>query len=147
MLPLSLSFFFYFSLPLVALGTGLLWFGWFGFNGGSALASTGGAAFAAVNSELAASTALTVWTGIEWYKNGKPTLVGLCVGAVAGLATITPCAGFIRPWAAFIVGILAAVVCYLCCELKKKMKWDDALDVWYGHVNKIVLSIVDVYMY
>jgi Amt family ammonium transporter len=121
------------SIPMVALGTGLLWFGWFGFNGGSALASTGSAAFAAVNSEIAASTALCVWTMIDTYKNGKPSLVGLCVGAIAGLATITPCAGFIRPWAAFCVGVLAAVFCYACCELKNKMQWDDALDVWGVH--------------
>ena len=121
------------SIPLVALGTGLLWFGWFGFNGGSALASTGSAAFAAVNSEIAASTALTIWTLIDWYRNGKPSLVGLCVGAVAGLATITPCAGFVRPWAAFIIGILAAFCCYLCCEIKNYFKWDDALDVWGVH--------------
>ena len=121
------------SIPLVALGTGLLWFGWFGFNGGSALASTGGAAFAAVNSEIAASTALCVWTAIDWIKNGKPSSVGLCVGAVAGLATITPCAGFVRPWGAFVVGVVAAVFCYMCCELKTKMKWDDALDVWGVH--------------
>ena len=124
---------FRFSLPLVALGTGLLWFGWFGFNGGSALASTGGAAFAAVNSALAASTALTVWTGIEWFKHGKPTLAGLCIGVVTGLATITPCAGFIRPWAAFVVSILSAFACYFACEFSKKMKWDDTLGVWGVH--------------
>jgi Amt family ammonium transporter len=121
------------NIPFVALGTALLWFGWFGFNGGSALASTGGAAFAAVNSEIAASTALSVWVAIEWVRNGKPSLVGLCVGAIAGLATITPCAGFVRPWGAFIVGIAAAVFCYACCELKNRAGWDDALDVWGVH--------------
>ena len=121
-------FFFFFSFlrlkRFVALGTGLLWFGWFGFNGGSALASTGSAAFAAVNSEISASTALTVWTGIDWYKNGKPSLVGLCVGAVAGLATITPAAGFVRPWGAFVIGILSAFFCYGCCEIRQRMQWD-----------------------
>ena len=121
------------NIPFVALGTGLLWFGWFGFNGGSALASTGGAAFAAVNSEIAAATALLVWLMIEWFRNGKPSLVGVCVGAVAGLATVTPCAGFVRPWGAFVIGLVAAPFCYACCELKNKFRWDDALDVWGVH--------------
>ena len=121
------------NIPFVALGTALLWFGWFGFNGGSALASTGSAAIAAVNSEITASTALTVWVAIEWLRNGKPSLVGLCIGAVAGLATITPCAGFVRPWAAFVIGILASVFCYGCCMLKNHAGWDDALDVWGVH--------------
>jgi len=121
------------NIPFVALGTALLWFGWFGFNGGSALASGDGAAFAAVNTEIAASTALSVWTLIDWYKNGKPTLVGMCVGAIAGLATITPAAGFVRPWAAFLIGFLAGCFCYFCCELKNMLKWDDALDVWGVH--------------
>ena len=117
------------NIPFVGLGTALLWFGWFGFNGGSALASTGGAAYAAVNSEIAASTALSVWVLIEWIRFGKPSMVGLCVGAIAGLATITPCAGFVRPWAAFVIGIVAALFCYASCELKNKASWDDALDV------------------
>lgn len=121
------------NIPFVALGTALLWFGWFGFNGGSALASTEVAAYAAVNSEIAASTALSVWTLIDWLYKGKPSLVGLCVGAIAGLATITPCAGFVYPWAAMLLGFLGAVVCYGCCELKNYMAWDDALDVWGVH--------------
>ena len=121
------------NIPFVGLGTALLWFGWFGFNGGSALASTGGAAYAAVNSEIAASTALSVWVLIEWIRFGKPSMVGLCVGAIAGLATITPCAGFVRPWAAFVIGIVAALFCYASCELKNKASWDDALDVWGVH--------------
>jgi len=121
------------NIPFVALGTALLWFGWFGFNGGSALGSTGTAAFAAVNSEIAASTALTVWMVIDWYRLKRPSLVGVCVGAIAGLATITPCAGFVRPWAAFVIGILASCFCYGCCELKNKFQWDDALDVWGVH--------------
>ena len=121
------------NIPFVALGTALLWFGWFGFNGGSALASTGIAAYAAVNSEIAASTALVVWMIIDWFKMKRPSLVGVCVGAIAGLATITPCAGFVQPWAAFVIGILAAGFCYACCELKNKFQWDDALDVWGVH--------------
>lgn len=121
------------NIPFVALGTALLWFGWFGFNGGSALGSGGGAAFAAMNTEIAASTALSVWTALDWFRHGKPSLVGMCVGAIAGLATITPAAGFIRPWAAFLIGILAALFCYASCELKNYCKWDDALDVWGVH--------------
>jgi len=121
------------NIPFVALGTALLWFGWFGFNGGSALASGGGAAFAAVNTEIAASTALCVWTAIDWIRLGKPSLVGMCVGAIAGLATITPAAGFVRPWAAGLIGALAGGFCYACCELKNWRKWDDALDVWGVH--------------
>lgn len=118
------------NIPFVALGTALLWFGWFGFNGGSALAATGSAVVAAVNSEIAASVSLTVWMFLDWYKMGRPSLVGVCVGAIAGLATITPAAGFVLPWAAFVMGIIAAIFCYACVELKNKFRWDDALDVW-----------------
>lgn len=121
------------NIPMVATGTALLWFGWFGFNGGSALGSGGLAVAAAVNSEIAGSTACFVWMIIDWLKNGKPSLIGLCVGAVAGLATVTPAAGFIQPWAAFIIGVLAAFLCYACCELRKKFGFDDALDVWGVH--------------
>ena len=70
-----------------------------------------------------------MWVLIEWIRFGKPSMVGLCVGAIAGLATITPCAGFVRPWAAFVIGIVAALFCYASCELKNKASWDDALDV------------------
>jgi Amt family ammonium transporter len=121
------------NVPFVALGTALLWFGWFGFNAGSALAANGTAAYAAINSEIAASVAMTVWMAVDWYRFGQPKLVGMCVGAIAGLATVTPAAGFILPWGAFIIGVLAALVCYGCCELKKRMNWDDTLDVWGVH--------------
>mmetsp|Transcript_34649 Transcript_34649/g.62855 ORF Transcript_34649/g.62855 Transcript_34649/m.62855 type:complete len:444 (-) Transcript_34649:35-1366(-) len=121
------------NVPFVALGTSLLWFGWFGFNGGSALASGGPAVIAAVNSEIAGSVALFMWLCIDWIRNGKPGLVGLCVGAIAGLATVTPAAGFIQPWGAFVLGIVGSGGCYLCCEVRKKLKLDDALDVWGVH--------------
>merc|ERR1719171_2363836 len=121
------------NVPFIALGTGLLWFGWFGFNAGSALQANSVASYAAINSEIAASTAMTVWMIIEWVRLGKPKLVGLCVGAVAGLATVTPAAGFIAPWGAFIIGICSAVVCYSCIEIRTKAGWDDALDVWGVH--------------
>jgi Amt family ammonium transporter len=121
------------NIPFVALGTALLWFGWFGFNGGSALGSSGVAVAAAVNSEIAASVALLVWLCIDWVRFGRPKLVGLCVGAIAGLATVTPAAGFIQPWGAFVLGICAAVLCYICCEKARWLGFDDALDVWGVH--------------
>ena len=121
------------NIPFVALGTGLLWFGWFGFNGGSALAANATAALAAMNSEIAASTALFCWLLLEWKMEGKPTLVGACVGAIAGLATITPAAAYVKPWAALVIGILCVPWCYGCVELTKKFDLDDALDVWAVH--------------
>ncbi|CAJ1419535.1 unnamed protein product [Effrenium voratum] len=121
------------NVPFVALGTALLWFGWFGFNGGSALASSGQAVAAVVNSEISASVATFLWLLIEWVRLGRPTLIGLCVGAIAGLATITPAAGFIQPSGAFIFGIVATFFCYGCCELINKLGLDDALDVWGVH--------------
>jgi len=121
------------NVPFVALGTALLWFGWFGFNGGSALATGPTAVAAAVNSEIAASVALFLWLIIDWVRLGRPGLVGLCVGAIAGLATVTPAAGFIQPWGAFVLGVVATTGCYACCELRKKWGLDDALDVWGVH--------------
>jgi Amt family ammonium transporter len=121
------------NIPFVALGTALLWFGWFGFNGGSALGSTGTAVVAAVNSEVAASVALLTWLLIDWVRFGRPKLVGLCIGAIAGLATVTPAAGFIQPWGAGVLGVLAAILCYVCCEVRRSLAIDDALDVWGVH--------------
>lgn len=122
------------NIPFVALGTGLLWFGWFGFNGGSALAADMVAAYGAINTEISASCALFAWMIVEWLHKGKPTLVGACVGAIAGLATITPAAGFVRPWAAMIIGFLAAPFCYALVEgVKHKLVLDDALDVFAVH--------------
>lgn len=121
------------NVPFVALGTGLLWFGWFGFNGGSALSVKGNAVMAAVNTEISASVALFGWIVIEWLHHGRPSLVGLCVGAIAGLATVTPAAGFIQPWGALVLGVLATITCYACCQLIEKLGFDDALDVWAVH--------------
>lgn len=117
----------------VGLGTGLLWFGWFGFNGGSALAANGVAAQAFVNTDIAASVAMCTWTAISWWRAGKPSIIGAFTGAVAGLACITPCAGFVPTWAAFVIGFLAGVICYLAVALRDRMHWDDALDVWAAH--------------
>jgi len=121
------------NIPFVALGTALLWFGWFGFNGGSALAVGGPAVAAVVNSEIAASVSLFLWVLIDWIRRKRPSLVGLCVGAIAGLATVTPAAGFIQPWGGFVLGATATLFCYGCCELRKKFGLDDALDVWGVH--------------
>lgn len=121
------------NITYVALGTGLLWFGWFGFNGGSALAANGIAATAFVNTDISGSVAMVTWLIISWVHEKRPSFVGALTGAVAGLATITPAAGFVEPWAAFIIGILSAVVCYLAVQMRIKLQWDDALDVWGVH--------------
>ena len=121
------------NVTYVALGTALLWFGWFGFNGGSALGANGLAAIAWVNTDVAASLAMITWMIIDWSRNGTPSMVGALTGAVAGLVTITPAAGFVQPWAAAVIGILCAFVCYGAVMLCGKIGWDDALDVWGVH--------------
>jgi ammonium transporter, Amt family len=121
------------NIAFVGLGTGLLWFGWFGFNAGSALAANGIAAQAFVNTDIAASVAMCTWLAISWRKIGKPSMVGAFTGAVAGLACITPCAGYVPTWASFIIGFLAGGIVYLAVWFRNKMKWDDALDVWGAH--------------
>jgi Amt family ammonium transporter len=121
------------NIPFVALGAGLLWFGWFGFNGGSELAANGQAAVAFVNTNTAASVAMVTWLFIAWWQTGKASVTGALAGAVAGLATITPAAGFVPVWSALPIGFAAGVVCYLACQFCRAMKWDDALDVWGVH--------------
>ena len=121
------------SLPLVALGTGLLWFGWYGFNAGSELQVDAVTAQAFMNTDTAASFAGITWLILAWIFEKKPKFVGLLTGAVAGLATITPCAGYVSIHSAVIIGILAGLVCYFAISLKKRMNWDDALDVWGVH--------------
>src|SRR6266496_877254 len=121
------------NVAFVALGTGLLWFGWFGFNAGSALAANGVAAQAFVNTDIAGSIAMCTWMFITWARSGKPSLVGAFTGAVAGLACITPCAGYVPTWAAFAIGVAAGSICYLAVVFRERMKWDDALDVWAAH--------------
>ena len=121
------------SIPLVALGTGLLWFGWYGFNAGSQLQVDAVTVTAFLNTDIAASFAAITWLILDWVLVKKPKLVGLLTGAVAGLATITPAAGFVTPASAAIIGIVAGLLCYLAVMLKNKMKWDDALDVWGVH--------------
>lgn len=117
------------SLPLTLLGTGLLWFGWFGFNAGSALGANAVAVGAFVATHTAAATAALVWVVVEWLHRGKPTVLGLATGAVAGLATVTPAAGYISPWSAMMIGLAAGSLCYFAIVWKSKFGYDDSLDV------------------
>ncbi len=121
------------SIPLIALGTGLLWFGWYGFNAGSALDVNAVTGLAFLNTDVAASFAAITWMIIEWSRARKPKFVGLLTGAVAGLATVTPAAGFVSLNCAVVIGIASGIVCYIAVDLKNRMKWDDALDVWGVH--------------
>ena len=122
------------SPALTVAGAGLLWVGWFGFNGGSALAASDAAASAIINTHVAASVAALVWILIERFKVGKSTAVGFATGAVAGLATITPAAGTVGPGGAIIIGLLAGLVCFWCVGLvKSTLKIDDSLDVFAVH--------------
>ncbi|HUH97661.1 MAG TPA: ammonium transporter [Anaerolineales bacterium] len=121
------------NITYVALGAALLWFGWFGFNGGSALGSNGLAAVAFVNTDVAASFAMITWMIIDWIRLGKPSMVGALTGSVAGLATVTPAAGFVQPEWAAVIGIVCAIVCYGAIMWRAKMRLDDALDVWGVH--------------
>ncbi len=117
------------NLTLTALGTGLLWFGWFGFNAGSALAAGEVAVLAAFNTHLAASAAALSWMLAEWLKNGKPTALGFMSGAVTGLVAITPACGFVDKGAAVLIGFLAGILCQFAVQLKYRYGYDDVLDV------------------
>jgi len=121
------------NVPFVALGAGLLWFGWFGFNGGSALAANGVAAVAFVNTNSAAAAGMVTWLILTWWRENRPSVTGAMTGAVAGLATVTPAAGFVPPWAAVVIGVLAALACYFAIQFRVRRDWDDALDVWGVH--------------
>jgi len=121
------------SLPLVALGTGLLWFGWYGFNAGSELRVDTITVAAFLNTDVAASFAAITWLFLSWIIDRKPKLLGLLTGSVAGLATITPAAGFVTLPVAALIGIAASSLCYLAVYMKNKLNWDDALDVWGVH--------------
>jgi Amt family ammonium transporter len=130
------------SIPLVALGTGLLWFGWYGFNAGSEMRVDSVTATAFLNTDLAASFAAVAWLLVAWLNEKKPKFLGLLTGAVAGLATVTPAAGYVSPATAVIIGVVSGVVCYYAVELKNKLQWDDALDVWGVHGVGGFLGIV-----
>jgi len=117
------------NLPMTVMGTGLLWFGWFGFNAGSALAANGIAATAFVTTHLAGMAGLAMWLLIEAKHRGRPTTLGAASGAIAGLATVTPAAGFITTNAAVLIGLLAGAFCYLAVSFKNRLGYDDSLDV------------------
>ncbi len=121
------------NLTLTLLGAGLLWFGWFGFNAGSALAANDNAALALVNTHLAAGAAAFAWAIVEWIKQGKPTALGVASGLVAGLVCITPAAGFVGPISAVLMGLIAGPVCYSAVLLKGTLGYDDALDAFGIH--------------
>jgi len=132
------------NLVLTLIGTSLLWVGWFGFNAGSALASGELAGSAMLNTHIAASVAALVWMAIEWAARGKPSVLGILTGAVAGLGMITPAAGYVEPWAALVIGVIAGSVCYWASiVLKNKLGYDDSLDAFGVHgVGGIVGSIL-----
>jgi ammonium transporter, Amt family len=130
------------SIPLVALGTGLLWFGWYGFNAGSELKVDAVTGVAFLNTDIAASFAGPVWMLLAWIFERKPKFLGFLTGAVAGLATVTPCAGYVTPTSAAFIGIAAGIVCYFAVNLKNKLQWDDALDVWGVHGVGGALGII-----
>ncbi|WP_456421495.1 ammonium transporter [Thermococcus sp.] len=121
------------SLPLIVIGTALLWFGWFGFNAGSALRVNIDTNVAFVNTMEAAAFAAVTWMFWDYWKTGKWSALGFMTGSIAGLATVTPTAGFISPQAAMIVGIVSAIICHLAVDFKNRRGWDDALDVWGVH--------------
>jgi Amt family ammonium transporter len=123
-----------FDLSLAVIGTGLLWVGWFGFNGGSALGANGRAVMAIVCTHLAASAGAVTWMVLEWWTRGKPSVLGMISGAIAGLGTITPASGFVLPMHGIIIGVLAGAICFWACTwLKLKIGYDDSLDVFGVH--------------
>jgi Amt family ammonium transporter len=123
-----------FDMSLAVIGTGLLWVGWFGFNGGSALGANSRAVFAIVATHLAACAGALVWSGLEWIERGKPSVLGVVSGAVAGLGTITPASGYVLPWHGVVIGLLAGGVCYWFCTVAKhRFRYDDSLDVFGVH--------------
>jgi len=123
-----------FDLSMAVVGTGLLWVGWFGFNGGSALGANPRAVMAIASTHLAASAGALTWMACEWWSRGKPSVLGMVSGAVAGLGTITPASGFVLPWHGVVIGIAAGAICfYACTTVKRIYKYDDSLDVFGVH--------------
>jgi Amt family ammonium transporter len=123
-----------FDLSLAVIGTGLLWVGWFGFNGGSALAAGGRGTMAILVTHLAACMGAIGWMAAEWWTRGKPSILGMLSGVIAGLGTITPASGFVLPWHALVIGGVAGIVCFWACTwLKQRLNYDDSLDVFGIH--------------
>src|SRR5512142_2058929 len=122
------------SLTLSVIGAGMLWVGWFGFNAGSALGANGTAGMTMAATQVSAATAATVWMAVEWVTNGRPSVLGIITGAVAGLATITPASGYVAPGAAILIGAVAAVVCFVAATtVKRRLGYDDSLDAFGVH--------------
>lgn len=121
------------NVPFIVLGAGLLWFGWFGFNGGSALAADGVAVNAFVATNTSAAAGMLSWVMMSWVFGRKPSIVGAATGAVAGLAAITPASGFVGPMPALVIGVVAGIICYGAVNLLNKFTVDDSLDVWGVH--------------
>jgi Amt family ammonium transporter len=123
-----------FDLSLAVIGTGMLWVGWFGFNGGSALTASPRAVMAITATHLAACAGALTWGAIEWSTRRKPSVLGMISGAVAGLGTITPASGFVAPWHGIVMGIIAGLFCFWACtSLKQRFSYDDSLDVFGVH--------------
>jgi ammonium transporter, Amt family len=123
-----------YDLSMAVIGTGLLWVGWYGFNGGSAYGANSRAAFAIVATHLAASTGALTWMALEWWTRRKPSVLGMISGAVAGLGTITPASGYVLPWHGVVIGLAAGAVCFWACTwLKLRCRYDDSLDVFGVH--------------
>jgi Amt family ammonium transporter len=122
------------NLTMTVTGTGMLWVGWFGFNAGSALGANGSAAMALVATQVSAATAAVTWMVIEWLRAGKPSVLGMATGSIAGLAAVTPASGFVGPFGAFAIGLLAGSACfYASVVLKFRFGYDDSLDVFGVH--------------
>ncbi|MEN9897088.1 MAG: hypothetical protein RLZZ66_737 [Pseudomonadota bacterium] len=132
------------NMTMVVTGAGMLWVGWFGFNGGSALTSDGHAGMAILVTHIGAATGSLTWMIIEWYRFGKPSMLGIVTGMVAGLGTITPASGFVGPLGGFIIGLVAGVVCFYATQIiKRKFKIDDSLDVFPVHgVGGVIGSLL-----
>jgi Amt family ammonium transporter len=135
------------SIPLVALGTGLLWFGWYGFNAGSELKVDPVTSIAFLNTDVAASFAAMTWLVLAWNIEKKPKFVGLLTGSIAGLAAVTPAAGFVTTGTAVFIGIVASVICYYAIWLKNRLQWDDALDVWGVHGVGGVVGVISLALF
>ena len=122
------------NLAMTVTGAGMLWVGWFGFNGGSALAANGDAGMAMLVTHISAAAGSLAWMGMEWVRHGKPSVLGIVTGMVAGLGTITPASGFVGPGGALVIGLSAGVICYVATQaIKQKFKIDDSLDVFPVH--------------
>ncbi len=130
------------SVPLVMLGAGMLWFGWFGFNAGSADSAGAVASTALVNTQLGACTGMLAWMAVEWVRRRRPTGSGLAGGAIAGLAAITPAAGYVPVWASLIIGAAAGLLCFGAVQLKSRLHYDDALDVVGVHMIGGAVGVV-----